>query len=116
VTELAFDGDADALALLADLGAWLGIGLVNVVNIFNPDVVVIGGGVIAAGELILAPPDECWQSARLLCPRNTRGPRRILRRRIRDARRCGIRRDRLHERSERDGWNKTGQRTPLGAI
>lgn len=55
VTELAFDGDADALALLADLGAWLGIGLVNVVNIFNPDVVVIGGGVIAAGELILAP-------------------------------------------------------------
>jgi len=55
VTELAFDGEADALALLAELGAWLGIGLVNVVNIFNPDVVVIGGGVIAAGELILAP-------------------------------------------------------------
>ncbi len=55
VTELAFDGDADALALLAELGAWLGIGLVNVVNIFDPDVVVIGGGVIAAGELILAP-------------------------------------------------------------
>jgi glucokinase len=55
VTKLAFDGDADALALLAELGAWLGIGLVNVVNIFNPDVVVIGGGVIAAGELILAP-------------------------------------------------------------
>jgi glucokinase len=55
VTELAFDGDGDALGLLAELGAWLGIGLVNVVNIFNPDVVVIGGGVIAAGELILAP-------------------------------------------------------------
>ena len=55
VTELAFDGDADALALLAELGAWLGIGLVNVVNIFDPDVVVIGGGMIAAGELILAP-------------------------------------------------------------
>jgi glucokinase len=55
VTELAFDGDGDALALLEELGTWLGIGLVNVVNIFNPDVVVIGGGVIAAGELILAP-------------------------------------------------------------
>jgi glucokinase len=54
VTELAFDGDPEALALLDELGGWLGIGLVNVVNIFNPDVVVIGGGVIAAGELILA--------------------------------------------------------------
>ena len=37
------------------LGEWLGIGLANVTNIFNPDVVVVGGGVMAAGELILAP-------------------------------------------------------------
>jgi glucokinase len=55
VTELAYDGDGDALGLLDELGRWLGIGLVNIVNIFNPDVVVIGGGVIAAGELILTP-------------------------------------------------------------
>jgi glucokinase len=55
VTELAHDGDPDAVAVLATIGEWLGVGLVNVVNIFNPDVVVIGGGVIAAGELILAP-------------------------------------------------------------
>ncbi|HUB75625.1 MAG TPA: ROK family protein [Solirubrobacteraceae bacterium] len=55
VTELAHDGDPQALALLHGLGEWLGVGLVNVVNIFNPEVVVIGGGVIAAGELILEP-------------------------------------------------------------
>jgi glucokinase len=55
VTELAHDRDPDAVTLLAGLGEWLGIGLVNIVNIFNPDVVVIGGGVIAAGELILEP-------------------------------------------------------------
>jgi glucokinase len=55
VTELAFDGDEDAIALLTTLGEWLGIGLANVVNIFNPDVIVVGGGVIAAGELVLAP-------------------------------------------------------------
>ncbi len=55
VTELAHDGDAPAVALLTELGEWLGVGLVNIVNIFNPDVVLIGGGVIAAGELILAP-------------------------------------------------------------
>lgn len=55
VTELAYDGDPEALALLEGLGAWLGVGLANVVNIFNPEVVVIGGGVIAAGDLLLAP-------------------------------------------------------------
>ena len=68
VTQLAFDGDADALALLAELGAWLGIGLVNVVNIFNPDVVVIGGGVIAAGELILAPARRVMAERALALP------------------------------------------------
>jgi len=55
VTELAFDGDPDAIALLTRLGEWLGIGLANIANIFNPDVIVVGGGVMAAGELILVP-------------------------------------------------------------
>jgi glucokinase len=68
VTELAYDGDPDALALLASLGEWLGIGLVNVVNIFNPDVVVIGGGVIAAGELILEPARRVVQERALALP------------------------------------------------
>jgi glucokinase len=54
VTELGYDGDAEALAVLAGLGEWLGIGLVNIVNVLNPDAIVVGGGVIAAGELILA--------------------------------------------------------------
>ena len=55
VTELAHDGDASARAVLARLGEWLGIGIVSLVNIFNPGVIVIGGGVIGAGELILEP-------------------------------------------------------------
>jgi glucokinase len=55
VTELAYDGDPDALGLLTRLGEWLGVGLANIANIFNPDVIVVGGGVLAAGELILAP-------------------------------------------------------------
>ena len=37
------------------IGARLGVVITNVVNIFNPEIVVIGGGVIAAGELLLAP-------------------------------------------------------------
>ena len=55
VSELARDGDPAALGVLTALGEWLGIGLTSLVNIFNPDVVVIGGGVAGAGELILGP-------------------------------------------------------------
>ncbi len=55
VVELAHDGDAAALDVLELIGTRLGVALATFVNIFNPEVVVIGGGVIAAGELLLAP-------------------------------------------------------------
>jgi glucokinase len=55
VTELAYDGDAAALEAIELIGSRLGVVIANVLNIFNPQVVVIGGGVIAAGELLLAP-------------------------------------------------------------
>ena len=58
VTELAHDGDAAAIDAVAAIGRWLGVGIANLVNILNPDVVVIGGGVIAAGELLLEPARE----------------------------------------------------------
>ena len=53
VTDLAREGDEAALSVLEDAGRWLGIGLTGFVNILNPEVVVIGGGVMEAGELIL---------------------------------------------------------------
>ncbi|HKG37446.1 MAG TPA: ROK family protein [Conexibacter sp.] len=55
ITELAHDGDAAAIEALTLIGTNLGIGIASYLNVFNPDVVVIGGGVIAAGELLLAP-------------------------------------------------------------
>ena len=55
VTELAHDGDGAALEAMQLIGERLGVAIANFVNIFNPQVVVIGGGVIAAGELLLAP-------------------------------------------------------------
>jgi len=55
VTELAHDGDPASRDLVALLGTRLGVGIANLVNVFNPEVVVVGGGVIAAGELLLAP-------------------------------------------------------------
>jgi glucokinase len=67
VTELAHDGDVAAIDALAHCGTWLGVGIANLVNMLNPDFVVIGGGVIAAGELLLAPAREVV-AARALSP------------------------------------------------
>ena len=55
VTELAHDGDPASVAVLRRAGEHLGVGIASLVNIFNPSVVVVGGGVIAAGELLLGP-------------------------------------------------------------
>lgn len=48
-------GEPQALEALRILGERLGIGVANAVNTFDPDVVAIGGGVSAAGELLLGP-------------------------------------------------------------
>ena len=55
ITELAHAGDPVAADAIAAIGRSLGIGLVSLVNIFNPQVIVIGGGVSAAGDLLLDP-------------------------------------------------------------
>jgi glucokinase len=58
VTELAHDGDAAARRAVESVGRRLGVGLSSIANAFDPEVIVIGGGVIAAGELLLAPARE----------------------------------------------------------
>jgi len=58
VTELAHDGDPLAREVIAEAGRWLGIGIVTLVNIFNPELVIIGGGASAAGDLMLDPARE----------------------------------------------------------
>ena len=55
VTDLALRGDERSLAVLARVGERLGAGLVGIVNTFNPELVVIGGGVSRAGDLLLEP-------------------------------------------------------------
>jgi glucokinase len=51
----ATEGDKAALALFERIGHWLGVGIASLVTIFDPDLVVVGGGVAATGELLLAP-------------------------------------------------------------
>ena len=58
VSELAGAGDATAVAVLELIGRRLGAGLSSLVNIFNPEVVVIGGGAAGAGDLLLDPARE----------------------------------------------------------
>jgi glucokinase len=58
VTELAHAGDETARAVLDEVGRRLGAGLVGIANVFNPEVIVIGGGAVAAGELLIGPARE----------------------------------------------------------
>lgn len=55
VTQLAQSGDEDAIAALRQLGENLGVGMSSLANIFDPGLILVGGGVSAAGELLLAP-------------------------------------------------------------
>jgi len=55
VYEAAHDGDAYALETVRDTAKLLGAGVANIVNIFNPEVVVICGGVTLAGEKLFGP-------------------------------------------------------------
>ena len=55
VTELGHDGDEMARLALSEVGRRLGAALTGIVNALNPEVIVIGGGAVAAGELLLQP-------------------------------------------------------------
>ena len=58
VTELAHAGDPGARSVLAEIGRRLGAGLCGIVNALDPEVVVVGGGAVAAGDLMLEPARE----------------------------------------------------------
>ena len=69
VTAAALAGDEASAAILAAAGARLGAALSGLANAFDPDVIVIGGGVAAAGELLVGPAREQLR-ARALAPQN----------------------------------------------
>jgi len=55
VYEAAHDGDGYALEVVRDTAKFLGAGVANIINVFNPQVVVICGGVTLAGDRLFAP-------------------------------------------------------------
>jgi glucokinase len=55
ITQAARDGDPLSVELLADVGAWLGVGLAGMTAAFDPGCIIVGGGVSDAGDLLLEP-------------------------------------------------------------
>lgn len=55
VTATAAAGDPGSLAVLHQFAWWVAVGIANLVDVCDPEVVVIGGGLSEAGELLLAP-------------------------------------------------------------
>lgn len=55
VVALARSGNLGARRLLTEAGYTLGLALANLVNVFNPQMIVIGGGVASAGNHLLTP-------------------------------------------------------------
>lgn len=61
VTAAASAGDERARAVLSEIGAWVGIGIAGLVAVLDPEVVVVGGGVSAAGDLLLEPTRDSFR-------------------------------------------------------
>ncbi|MCL1869546.1 MAG: ROK family glucokinase [Promicromonosporaceae bacterium] len=62
VTQAAHEGDTLAVDLLAKLGRWIGEGAASVAALLDPELIVIGGGVAAAGDLLLLPAREGFEA------------------------------------------------------
>ncbi|MBA2463780.1 MAG: ROK family glucokinase [Nocardioidaceae bacterium] len=55
ITQCARDGDPLSVELISDIGRWLGVGLAGMAAAFDPGCIIVGGGVSAAGDLLLDP-------------------------------------------------------------
>jgi glucokinase len=53
VTATARQGDEESLLLIGELARWMALGLANLVNILDPAVIVMGGGLVEAADLLL---------------------------------------------------------------
>ena len=63
VAEAAMAGDPASVGLFAEIGGWLGQGAAALAAVLDPAVVVVGGGVSEAGDLLLDPAREAYAAA-----------------------------------------------------
>ncbi|MGH9121555.1 MAG: ROK family protein [Acidimicrobiales bacterium] len=60
VTVAAAEGDPDARLIMVRFAWWLALGLANLANLLDPGAIVIGGGVVEAGEILMEPLREAF--------------------------------------------------------
>lgn len=61
ITASAQHGDQTCIELLAEIGTWLGLGMANLAAALDPGLFIVGGGVSAAGDLLLGPARESFR-------------------------------------------------------
>jgi glucokinase len=69
----AFAGQPSAVKIYEDLGYYLGFGLANIVNIFDPEIIVLGGGISEAYKLFIASAEQTMRG-NILSPRSIKIP------------------------------------------
>jgi glucokinase len=62
VTTAAAENDAEAIAVIERFAWWVGLGLANLANILDPEIIVLGGGIVEAGPVILDPVRGAFES------------------------------------------------------
>jgi glucokinase len=68
VGKAARQGDKEALKIIRETGEYIGIGVANLANLFNPEMVIIGGGVANLGEMLFKPIRETVKKRALEVP------------------------------------------------
>ena len=61
VARAALEGDTVSQGILVEVGFRLGVGIAGLVNVLDPDLVVVGGGASEAGDLFLAPARDAYR-------------------------------------------------------
>lgn len=74
VTAAAAEEDLGALEVLREFGWWAGLGIANLVDLLDPEVVVVGGGLIGAGSVLLDPLREAFERLVLASDHRPRVP------------------------------------------
>jgi len=76
VLNRARDGAQDAIEIVDVFARWVALGLVNITNLTDPEVIVIGGGVIASAEIVM-PRIGHWFERLLYSPKHRAHPRLV---------------------------------------
>lgn len=76
VTRAALEGDPDSLEVMRKFAWWVAVGVANLVNVLDPEIVVIGGGLAEAGDTLLVPTREAYEG--LVLAADHRPPVRIV--------------------------------------